>query len=117
MNRLLIFFMILLAFSCDDIFETDISDDMVVLRTPSEGYATSSQSITFWWDSLEGADEYELQVVSPDMATANVLVIDTVIVKTQFAMTLTTGQYEWCVKGMNNGYETALACRSLEITN
>ena len=109
--------LVIIAFSCDDVLETDIRDDTVVLKAPKDGYSAGSQSIVFWWESLKGATRYHLVVVSPELANPTTLIMDTVIVKTQFSLTLTEGQYQWCVKGMNDGYETDFTCRSIEITN
>src|SRR5690349_1763046 len=111
MNRqLIISFFVILAFSCDDVLESNIEDDSVTLRAPAEGLSTSTKDVTFWWDDLKGAKRYELMVVTPDRANATALIMDTVIVKNQFTLTLVEGKYEWCVKGVNDGYETELAC-------
>jgi hypothetical protein len=103
--------------SCDDILETDLSDDMVTLRLPADGITQSdSVAVSFWWEELEGASKYELQIVSPDNINPQSLVLDTLVTKTQFSVSLPAGQYQWCVRGVNSGYKTEFICRTIAIT-
>jgi len=107
----------LLNIACDDVLETDISEDTISLQLPSEGFSSTVNSITFRWDELKGARTYELYIVSPDHLNATSLALDTVIAKNQFTVDLSKGNYEWCVKGANAGYETEYICRKIEILN
>jgi hypothetical protein len=102
---------------CDDILETDLSDDAITLRLPANDITQSdSVAVSFWWEELEGASHYELQVVSPDNTNPTSLVLDTLITKTQFSAGLPAGKYEWCVRGVNSGYKTEFICRAITIT-
>lgn len=107
----------LCASSCDDVLETNIRDKQIVMRTPVDSSSMVAGNITFWWEKLSGARSYQLLIVSPDNLHPTTLVLDSVITTNQFSMELSEGKYQWCVKGMNDGYQTALICRSLEITN
>ena len=51
---------------CDDIFEDDISTENISLYAPSDSIVTKIITHTFWWEEVEGADEYNLQIVTPD---------------------------------------------------
>ncbi|MBT1710554.1 hypothetical protein KK062_20080 [Fulvivirgaceae bacterium PWU5] len=114
---LLLFVLTLAVTCCDDILETDLSDDTVTLRLPADGVTqTDSVAVLFWWEELEGASTYELQVVSPDNTNPQSLLIDTLVTKPQFSMTLPAGQYQWCVRGVNSGYKTEFVCRTITIT-
>lgn len=116
-TAILLFALILLAVSCDDVLEKNIGKKAVILRAPQDNDTIVTGIISFWWDSLEGAREYELQIVSPSMASPDILVTDTVITKTLLKVSLPEGKYEWCVKGVNTAYETEYSCRSLLITD
>ena len=121
MNRhfvsLLLFVLALAVTCCDDILETDLSDDTVMLRLPADGVTQKdSVAVSFWWEELAGASRYELQVVSPDNINPSSLVLDTLVTKTQFSAKLPAGQYQWCVRGINSGYKTEFVCRSITIT-
>lgn len=112
--------MILMCFwciSCDDILETNISGKQVVLQAPADATSIHSGSVTFWWNELKGARSYQLQIVSPDNVSPTTLVLDSTITTNQFSLQLPQGKYQWCVKGINDGYQTEFNCRSLEITN
>lgn len=103
--------------SCEDIILTDIQNAVVELNTPSDSLQTMETLQMFWWKEVEGANSYELTIVSPDMQAPNVLTLDTIITKTKFSFQLSPGKYEWCVKGLNEGYETSYSCRHLIIAN
>lgn len=112
-----LFLFVLLILSCDDIVEKNIKKESVVLKTPSDGYSTSTALQNFWWEELQGATQYELMIVSPDTLKPDVLVLDTLVSKNHFTWTLDTGHYAWCVRGVNSSYRTINSCHELEIIN
>ncbi|SKC59291.1 hypothetical protein [Ohtaekwangia koreensis] len=116
-SRILFICMFFIGVSCEDILETNISDDLVVLQLPADGFASSTANVTFWWNELEGASSYELLIVSPDYENPTSLVVDSLLTKNQFTMVLPIGRYQWCVKGVNEAYKTEFNCRSIEILN
>jgi hypothetical protein len=103
--------------SCTDIFEEDISDRRVELLAPSEGFETKTFAITFWWDTLTGASNYQLQVVNPDFTNTNYLLLDTLISSNSFVYQLQPGIFQWRVRALNNGYATPYSIRSMRILN
>ena len=116
MNRVISTILVLcFVISCDDITEKDIRDDVVVLMTPAADLVSADGDVTFWWNHLEGATEYELTIASPDFDNPQELVLDTIIVKNQFTMTLESRKYEWCVTPINSAYVATANCRLLEI--
>lgn len=119
MNRcaVLLFSIVLAVASCDDVLEKNIEKKKITLRAPQDSDTTSVTDVSFWWDDLEGAQEYELLIASPVMAAPNALVMDTTISKNKMTVSLLPGNYEWCVKGVNSAYETEYSCRLLVITN
>ncbi len=93
--------------ACGDFLEDDISKDTVTLKAPADGVAVSQTTLDFWWEKLEGATSYRIQVVSPSFDSIATLVIDEEITDdTKFEATLPTGTYQWTVIGKNFGYET-----------
>ena len=108
MNRLPGLLICLLTFNgCSDILEEDISNDMVILTAPANGAAVQQNTVTFWWEELEGSTSYRLQIVSPSFDSVVTLVAnETIEEATSFEMTLATGSYQWKVVGVNFGYET-----------
>ena len=96
---------LLLFISCDDILEEDLSSDLVTPITPTDGSTIVNNLVNFSWESLEGADDYRLQLVRPSQN--NMMVLDSLVNSTSFQYPLEPGTYEWRVRGENFAYETA----------
>lgn len=95
----------LLASGCAELIEKDLSKKTVQLVTPSDGImAADSSAMTFAWDSLDGANRYTLQVVSPSFDSAVLLLADTTMKGFFYNIPLLTvrGRYQWRVMGLNN---------------
>ncbi|WP_397301597.1 hypothetical protein [Nonlabens ulvanivorans] len=63
----------------------------------------------FFWEDLEGATSYRVQVAEPDFInptqiTHDVIVQDSVGTSTQ--LNLTPGTYQWRVKAQNSAYQS-----------
>jgi hypothetical protein len=67
--------------SCSDIIEPAISKSTVTLEAPVSQYQSISYSVGFWWDEVDHALSYHLQVVTPDFTHPGKLVLDTAIKK------------------------------------
>lgn len=97
----------LLLVSCDDFIEQDISDEIVEVYTPYNGDTVLQGDIHFKWVELEGATHYNLQIVSPNFSQIDEFILDSNISNTEFYQQLNAGKYQWRIKALNNGYETA----------
>lgn len=103
-------------FSCKDFIEKDIHKKTVVLLSPADGFVTYSLTQTFWWEEVDGAEQYTLEIVKPDFSSVQQLILDTLITKNKFGFTfLSPGNYQWRVRAINNGSETEYSVRSLKI--
>lgn len=107
--------MVIALVACDDFFEKDLTGRTVTLIAPSNGVVTDILVQTFWWEELDGATEYDLQVVSTGFDSIVELVLDTTIVGTQFEQTLYPGQFEWRVRGVNSAYVSEYTIHSLTV--
>jgi len=102
--------------SCDAIIEPSISKKQVIPEAPADQYQSSSYSINFWWDEVEHALSYRLQVVSQSFASPGGLILDTVVTKTRFSVNLDPGKYQWRVLAQNGSSQTAYTTpRNLEV--
>jgi hypothetical protein len=110
-----LFLMVFLISSCDDIFEKDITDKELVLIAPGDNLKTDVATQTFWWEELDGALTYDLQIVSPSFASIEIVIADTVISNNKFTINLDPGIFEWRVKAQNSVYESPFVLRTLEI--
>lgn len=93
-------------FNCKDIIEEDIEEETVVLLAPANGLQTVVVSHTFWWEPVDGADNYNLQIVTPSFSNLESLVADTNLSNVQFQYTLNPGNYEWAVRAYNSASST-----------
>lgn len=101
---------------CSDFFETDISQEEVILLAPVDNQQSDNTSITFWWEHVNYSTEYVLQIVSPDFNAIESLVLDSAVSETKYETSLSPGTYQWRVKAKNGTSETEFSTRSLVIT-
>ena len=114
---IIIFIIVSLAFaSCDDIFLNDITGKSVNVICPSDSATFSSAShVLFWWEALDGADYYELQIVRPGFGNITELKLDKTLDSLKYTISLPAGTYQWRIKGINSGYESKYLTRTIFI--
>lgn len=116
--KILSSFLLLGLLSCEEIvLVDDISDKEMTLTTPANNSGLFSTGVSFSWNKIENADQYHLQVAKPNFTNPVEIVLDTLISKNSYNQQLNIGQYEWRVKAVNSGYETAYKTWSFEILN
>jgi hypothetical protein len=116
MNKnLLIFFFALWVCGCKDIIEPDITNLKLEILAPPDSLHTTISSQTFWWNAVEGASGYNLQIVKPSFISIHQFILDSVIESTQFSITLLPGTYQWRLKAVNSEYSTEFQTRTLFI--
>lgn len=92
----------IMMFSCDDIFEEDITDDMVQTISPVNNSEIESNVANFRWNKLDGADKYRIQIYGSNQA----MVLDSVVRRESFTYALSGGDYQWRIRGENSAYES-----------
>jgi len=102
-NRVSIIAIALLLFSCDDVLEKDITNDMVELISPKDYEEIESNVVTFKWNSLSDSDKYRVQIFKTDKTK----VLDSLITKTNLTYPLPLGEYRWRVRGENFAYQSS----------
>jgi hypothetical protein len=100
-------FFILLLSACDAIIEPSISKRQVQLEAPADQYTSTSYTMNFWWDQVDNALSYRLQVVTPNFAAPGALLLDTVVKNNRFSYNLNPGNYQWRVLAQNGSSQTA----------
>lgn len=103
-NKTLWFF-IMIAFlnlGCDDIFEEDISEEIITPIFPVEDAILTSNNVTFQWSDIEKANLFRLQIAMSN----NLFVRDTIIDNISFFDTLPEGNYKWRVRAENSVYKS-----------
>lgn len=101
--------------SCDAIFEENIEESSLQIIYPQDSTKTAVQTVDFRWEELEGADEYRIQIVSPNFDGITSFITDTTVATTNMVYTLLPGEYQWKIRAQNYGYESPYQVYSLTI--
>lgn len=103
--------------ACSEIiFETDISQSYVNVLAPSQNSNVNSGSISFTWESVEYADNYNIQIATPNFAAAKQIVADSNVVGTNFSWQLLPNNYEWRIRAQNSAFETVYFYNNLMVS-
>lgn len=103
------------AGACTEFMEPSITNGNVELLSPGVRAETTTYNVQFFWEPLEHARHYRLQVASPTFSRAVLFYADTTLDKTNFSITLAPGKYHWRVKALNGSSETRYTTRSFII--
>ncbi|WP_299334926.1 hypothetical protein [uncultured Psychroserpens sp.] len=115
-KKIWIILLVFAVFNCEELIEVeDISNETVTILAPSNNLVIDNTNINFSWQPLDFADEYQLQIASPNFDNAEEIVEDTLISNTNFSKILATGDYQWRVKATNFAYETLYTTQNLTI--
>ncbi len=111
------FFIVLIGLSAcqKDIIVKDIENETVTALSPPDGFNTPNNSVTFWWEEVDGAEKYNIQIVSPSFSNIQQLITDSSVTTDKFTQVLTPGTYQWRVRATNNGGNTSWTTRTLTI--
>ncbi len=102
--------------ACEEILIVeDISQETVTMLAPLEGAHLSSTTVTFSWNTVEEADEYKLQIASPNFEAATEIVEDTTVTVISFSEALEAGDYQWRIRAENSVYESAYTTQSFTV--
>jgi hypothetical protein len=114
---ILFFFALILFTACrKDFIESDLTGKILVILAPSNQDTVSTTTPLFWWNELEGARHYHLQIIYPDFNSPQTLVYDTLIEDDRFYPTLAPGAtYHWRIRPENSVYEGEWVTRSITI--
>jgi hypothetical protein len=110
-----LFLVLVTIAGCNAFFEKDISGQTIKLLSPINGTTTEIASQTFWWEKVEGAANYRLQIVSPSFDATETVILDTLISKDKFMVTLDPSGYEWRVRAENSIWQTQWMKGQLQI--
>jgi len=108
---------ILFGSGCSIIFEEDLSKEMIHVLMPMDDTVSQDTSQLFWWELLDEALGYNLQIVAGSFAEPLTLMVDTNLVGDKFHFYLTPGTYEWRINGWNNYSETDYFYKMLTIVD
>ena len=109
-------FTVIIFIGCKTFFLPEIKNSYVQINSPIDGFNTSSDVVSFWWEELDGAEKYNLQIVSPNFDTIQRLYLDSMIVVNKFDVSLPAGNYQWRIRAENYDQASNWVTRNLTIT-
>lgn len=98
-----------------DFIVEDIKDKTLTINAPANNLVTTSNKVTFWWEKLDGAEKYNIQIVKPDFAAITSIIADTNVTVNKVEFTLQPGLYQWRIKAINAGGSTAYQTFNLKV--
>ena len=112
-NRSLIIYTVLIIFfgnssSCyEAVTEKVLTNEKITLLAPTNNLISTDSNATFYWNEVNGATKYQLQIVSPKFDSISKVYADTIITKNLFLFSLNKGKkYQWRVRAKNSSSET-----------
>lgn len=108
--------MMALIWSCTkDFVVKNIKNDLVTIIAPANNLTTSNNAVIFWWEELDGAEKYNIQIVKPNFNAIQQLLVDTNVTGDKFHFSLTPGSYQWRIRAKNAGGSTQFTTFNLTI--
>jgi predicted phage tail protein len=98
-----------------DIIVQDIKNKTLIINAPANNSVTTSNQVSFWWEVLEGAEKYNLQIVKPSFASVTKLYLDTMLINNKFSIILEAGTYQWRIKAINGGGSTVFQTFNIKV--
>lgn len=95
--------------------ETNISKSTITILAPSDTATITSSNVSFWWNTVDGALKYNIQIVKPSFTSVQSLLIDSNITTNKFKYTLNPGAYQWRIRAINGSSNTAFFTRSFKV--
>ncbi len=116
MKKIIFIGVLILLFACQkDFIVKDITGKTLVVNAPANNTVTPINAVTFWWEELDGAEKYNIQVVKPNFTAIQQLIADTNVTGNKLTLSLSPGIYQWRIKATNNGGSTAYQVFNLKI--
>lgn len=106
--------LLFLCTACTEFLSQDVSEVMIPITSPVDSLYTSTESISFWWETETKVEQYRLQVVSPDFDNPDVL-LDTLFTDNFLKLSLFEGSFSWRLRAENESSESNYETRSFYI--
>lgn len=103
--------------SCEtDFIEDDLTGKTVSILAPADDDTIPTATPIFWWNEIEGALSYRVQIVYPDFSAPQQLLYDTSVSGDRFYPALSPGStYYWRIRPENGSSEGDWVVRRLTI--
>lgn len=102
--------------ACSEVISPNVKEEKLVLNSPKDSLFTQQNKITFWWETNLKAENFHIQIASPNMDNP-LNIWDTLTLGNTYIHTFEEGLYEWRIRIENNGSESEYQKRSFVIDN
>lgn len=101
-------FIPLFLVSCSEIIEVpDITNDTLNLIAPADNATVDMTTLTLSWETVENAENYQVQIARPDFENIIQLELDATVTENSISVDIEAGNsYQWRVRAKNSDYET-----------
>lgn len=106
---------VIFSWGCHLVFEEDIDNKNMVIFIPSDNYISTESNLSFWWEEIEGADYYQINVYKINNGHVSGLLTDTNLSSNQFEWSFSPGDYEWSIQAFNSAYTSNTTIRKFSI--
>ncbi len=89
----------------------------VLLVGPEDDLSQRDSIVSFFWQELEVATNYRIQIATPDFSNSAFIVEDVLVESDNYETTLAEGDYQWRVRGENETSVTPYSTRTFNIDN
>lgn len=101
--------------ACDDIIEDEVPQKELTINSPEDNLVTINNSVLFWWNHVEEADNYHLQIVEGSFSNVSSFVLDTLTTDNRYTYVFSPGTYQWRVRAENSISQSNYITRSIQI--
>jgi hypothetical protein len=108
-KRVVYLISILFLTACAEVLEKSLHDKTILVTAPVNNLISSDSIQTFYWEKLSDATSYQLQIVSPRFDSIATFIIDTSVQNNLFPFHLSSGNYQWRVRGNNQNSSTSFS--------
>jgi predicted phage tail protein len=117
MKKINLFILVAITFfTCKkDFIVEDIKNKTIIINAPANNLVTTANKVTFWWELLDGAEKYNIQVVKPNFSSITEIIADTTLTGSKYNLNLQPGTYQWRIRAMNAGGNTVYQTFSLKV--
>jgi hypothetical protein len=106
-SYLLITLLLIGFISCEEIInEENLENDQVSVIAPLNNTQLPAGEIFFDWERVEGTSNYNIQVAKPDFIQTEQLLLQQTDSTTSASLNMTTGTYQWRVRGENSAFNS-----------
>lgn len=97
--------------------DSDISNEIVSLLAPSDGFVVNDTNVTFSWEPVSEATSYNLQIARPGFENAEELLVNESFdtSSNQSFILEDNNSYQWRVKALNETSETVYTTRAFSV--